>query len=39
MECSLTSLDGNSGIIHMATNVSEDLSLQSKLADSLAVYI
>ena len=32
-----TSLDGYPRIIHMATNVSENLGLQTELADSLAI--
>ena len=33
----LTGLDGNSGIVHMATDVGEDLGFEAELAYSLAV--
>lgn len=33
----LTSLYSNPSIIHMATNVGEDLGLETELADRLAV--
>lgn len=32
-----TGLNGNTGIVHVAANVSEDLSLQAELADGLAI--
>lgn len=32
-----TGLNGNTGIVHVAANVSEDLSLEAELADSLAI--
>lgn len=32
-----TSLDGDAGVVHVATNVGEDLSLEAELANSLAI--
>ena len=32
-----TGLDSNAGIIHVATNVGEDLGLETELADCLAI--
>lgn len=32
-----TSLDGDAGIVHVATNVGEDLGTETELADGLAV--
>ena len=33
----LTGFNGNAGIVHVATDVGEDLGLQPELANSLAV--
>jgi hypothetical protein len=33
------SLDGNPGIIHVASNVAEDLGLETQLADGLAIQL
>lgn len=33
------SLDGNPGIVHVASNVAEDLGLETQLADGLAIQL
>jgi hypothetical protein len=33
----LTGFDGNSGVVHMATDVRENLGLEAELADRLAI--